>query len=130
MSEKKNRTRAHCVKVRMNDAEYEQFIHMVSLSGQTQQSYIMAAIAGIKSTTPEEIEILKRINDTTSGVYRNIRGIGSNINQMAKHANETGYTGAEDIKEARLAVQEIKDEVHPIWQSLKLLIRRLQGTQR
>ena len=125
----KRRARAHCVKVRMNDSEYAQFRQKVCQSGQTQQSYLMAAIDDVKSATPEEIEVLKQINNTTSGVYRNIRGIGNNINQMARHANETGYTSAEDIREVRIAVQQLQNEVHPIWQSLRLLIQRLQGTR-
>ena len=56
------RKREYQVKFRMNQEEYERLLEKVTASGQTLQSFIINALAGVVIAPREEIDVLKNIN--------------------------------------------------------------------
>lgn len=74
----------------MNQEEYERLQEKVATSGQTQQSFIINALAGVVIAPKEEIDVLKNINKNFDNLLRQIRGMATNVNQMAHIANGTG----------------------------------------
>lgn len=90
------RKREYQVKFRMNQEEYERLQEKVIASGQTQQSFIINALAGVVIAPREEIDVLKNINKNFDDLLRQIRGMATNVNQMAHIANGTGVLATID----------------------------------
>ena len=67
----------------MNQEEYERLQEKVTASGQTQQSFIINALAGVVIAPREEIDVLKNINKNFDDLFWQIRGMATNVNQMA-----------------------------------------------
>ena len=122
-----NRKRNRSVTIRMTDHEYSTMRDKVTASGLTMQSFINEAISGSTISSSEEIEAEKEISRNISDLIRQIRGMATNINQIARVANGQGvlpiqsqlYAISEEISKYR------KDS-ESIWQS----IRRSIGHQR
>ena len=51
------------------------------------------------------------IEDEIKAGIRNMRGIGNNINQIAKHANEQGYISPESMEAVFLHLKKLEDEI-------------------
>lgn len=88
---------------RLTQEEYERIKSKVKESGLSQQQFLL------KTALEKEIIYIKEFQ---SLIFQ-IKKIGININQIAKHCNETGAISKDDMK-------EIKEGVNRIWQSLKL----------
>ena len=117
------RKRDKSITIRMDTAEYEDLRNKVKESGLTQQAYVIGAIRGAMITTSEEIEVLKEISSTFSDLDRQIRGIATNVNQMARVANGQGIDLAEDqLKEVYCFLQKYRKESADLWQSIRSLI--------
>lgn len=115
-----NRSRRHSVLIRMNDDEYKAFKAKLKKSGQTQQSYLTAAVNELKCLTPEEIEMLRWSNAQLADISRSIRGIGTNINQLAKYTNtEKSLPQQQILQNASNDIAKIKQEVNDSWQLLR-----------
>ena len=122
-----NRKRNRSVTIRMTDHEYSTLRDKVTASGLTMQSFINEAVSGSTISSSEEIEAEKEISRNISDLIRQIRGMATNINQIAHVANGQGilpiqsqlYAISEEISKYR------KDS-ESIWQS----IRRSIGHQR
>ena len=82
------RRRNIAVTVRMNETEYADFISRVKESGLSQQAYMIRAVRGAAITTAEEIDVLKTISRTFADLERQLRGLATNVNQMAHVANK------------------------------------------
>ena len=96
-----NRRRNKAVTIRMNDTEYAELQRKVSESGLTQQAYIISAIRGGTIATVDEIAVLKGISKSFADFQRQIRGLSTNVNQMAHIANTQGVLPAEsDLRPA------------------------------
>ncbi len=70
------------VKFRMNQEEYERLQEKVTASGQTQQSFIINALARVIIAPREEIDVLKNINKNFDDLLRQIRGMETYVNQL------------------------------------------------
>ena len=92
--QKPKRKRNIAVTVRMNADEYADFRNKVDESGLTQQSYVIDAVLGAKVTTADEVEELKKISAIFADQERQLRGLGTNVNQMAHVANGQGFLPA------------------------------------
>ena len=88
---------------RLNEKEYEQIKEKVKESGLPQQQFLL------KTALEKDIIHIKEFQT----LIFHIKKIGVNINQIAKHCNETGVISNDDI-------EEIKEGVNMIWQLLKL----------
>jgi hypothetical protein len=107
----------------MNQEEYEQLQENVIASGQTQQSFIINALAGVIIAPREEINVLKNINKNFDDLLRQIRGMATNVNQMAHLANGTGVLPTIDrLVDIADRIQYYKKECEVMWQSIRRLI--------
>lgn len=125
------RKREHQVKIYMNSKEFKELEDKCKFTGQSKQVFILNAIEGVTIATPEEVDILRVISDQFNEYMRVLRGMATNINQQAKHANETGQL--ETIKELQkqtTRIEKIRKEGEEIWQSLRRLIKRQIHTAR
>ncbi len=126
---KVNRRRNRAVTIRMNEAEYTDFMNRVGESGLSQQSYFINAVRGATITPSDEISALKEISKTFANLERQLRGLANNVNQMAHVANGRGELPTENDLE-RLSDQLVnyRRESESLWQSIRLLINQQKPT--
>ena len=127
---KTNRTRNRAVTVRMSDTEYDSLRNKVCESGLSQQSYIISAVLDSSVTSSDTIDVLKSISRTFAGVEQQLRGLGTNINQMAHIANGTGMIpSARELEHISDQVTEYRKECDQIWQSIRSSIPKQRHTE-
>ena len=127
---KVKRRRNKAVTVRMNETEYADFQNKVEESGLSQQAYIISAVRGATITPSDEIAVLKEISKTFADFEKQVRGLGTNVNQMARVANGQGYLPVEEAL-ARLSDQlgNMRKESEEIWQSIRSSINQQNRTE-
>ena len=127
---KVKRRRNKAVTVRMNETEYADFQNRVEESGLSQQAYIISAVRGATITPSDEIAVLKEISKTFADFEKQVRGLGTNVNQMAHVANGQGYLPGEEAL-ARLSDQlgNMRKESEEIWQSIRSSINQQKATE-
>ena len=127
---KVKRRRNKAVTVRMNETEYADFQNKVKESGLSQQAYIISAVRGATITPSDEIAVLKEISKTFADFEKQVRGLGTNVNQMAHIANGQGYLPGEEAL-ARLSDQlgNMRKESEEIWQSIRSSINQQKATE-
>ena len=128
---KAKRRRNKAVTIRMDDTEYADLQTKVDESGLSQQSYIISAVLGATITPSDEIAVLKDISKTFADFENQVRGLGTNVNQMSHVANGKGYLPTEDTL-TRLSVQldNLRKESESIWQSIRSSINQRNHTAR
>ena len=124
------RRRNKAVTVRMNENEYADFQNKVEESGLSQQAYIISAVREATITSSDGIAVLKDISRTFADFEKQVRGLGTNVNQMAHIANGQGYLPAEDIL-TRLFDQlgNMRKESEELWQSIRSSINQQNHTE-
>lgn len=122
--------RYHQVKIRLNDGEYLRLKNRIRHSGQTQQSYLLCAIEDVKSTSSKEVTQLKIANEHLKVISVNIRAIGNNVNQIAKHANKCNAITSEEMDMIQQHIRELNKEVNRVWRYSRLVLVRLLGKRR
>ena len=123
------RSRKNVVTIRMNDAEYEMLKTRVKESGLTQQSFIINAIKGSVIASADEIDILMDLSRTLADLVRQLRGLSTNVNQIAHVAN--GFKVIPTIHELLQIHDEItrfRKESEKIWQSIRSSINQQKLT--
>ena len=126
---KVNRRRNRAVTIRMNETEYTDFMKRVDESGLSQQSYFINAVRGAVITPSDEIAALKEISKTFADLEQQLRGLATNVNQMAHVANGRGELPTEndlDLLSDQLA--GYRRESESLWQSIRLLINQQKPT--
>ena len=126
---KVNRRRNRAVTIRMNETEYTDFMKRVDESGLSQQSYFINAVRGAVITPSDEIAALKEISKTFADLEQQLRGLATNVNQMAHVANGRGELPTEkdlDLLSDQLAGYRWESE--SLWQSIRLLINQQKPT--
>lgn len=88
---------------RLTEEEYGKIKGKVSESGISQQQFLLKTALG------KEIVHIKEFQE----LIFQIKKIGININQIARHSNETGNISKEEIS-------EVKGGLEKIWQLLKV----------
>ena len=127
---KVNRTRNRAVTVRMSDSEYYSLRDKVRESGLSQQSYIISAVLDSSVTTSDTIDVLKNISRTFAGVEQQLRGLGTNVNQMAHIANGIGMIpSARELEHISDQVTEYRKECNSVWQSIRSSIPKQRHTE-
>jgi len=128
---KVNRTRNRAVTVRMSDSEYDNLRSKISESGLSQQSYIISAALDSSVTTSDTIDVLKNISRTFAGVEQQLRGLGTNVNQMAHIANGMGMApSVRELEHISDLVAEYRKECNTVWQSIRSSIPKQHHTER
>ena len=129
-----NRHRPHVVRVRMSDSEYENFLHDVTESRQTVQSYVLNAIQ--TGVIPDAVLINKvsEMSQVMADQYKQLRGMATNINQMAHNSNMEKLTGdwqaEERLQDMQIQVEEMRKECVDLWRLLKRLMAQNRLTER
>ena len=127
---KVKRRRNKAVTVRMSESEYADFLNKVKESGLSQQAYIISAVRGATITPSDEIAELKEISKTFADFEKQVRGLSTNVNQMAHVANGQGYLpGEEALTRLSDQVGNMRKESEEIWQSIRLSINQQKATE-
>ena len=127
---KVKRKRNRAVTIRMNETEYSDFQNKVEESGLTQQAYIISAVRGATITPSDEIAVLKDISKTFADFERQVRGLGTNINQMAHVANGQGILPTEDsLLTISEQITNMRKESEELWQSIRSSINQQKVTE-
>jgi hypothetical protein len=106
----------------MNDKEYEMLQKKIEESGRTQQAVVIAAIENVKIASVSEIKSLQELNKTLEETNRLLRGIGTNINQIARITNAGGYPRMDVLKQMCELIAGYRRGCEEIWQSIRQLI--------
>ena len=128
---KANRKRNKTVTVRMNNAEYAELQAKVNDSGLTQQAYIISAVKYATVISSDEIAVLKDISKSFADLEKQLRGLATNVNQMAHVANGYGVlpTGKE-LEHLSAQLGDYRKESEQIWQSIRSSINQQRATER
>ena len=128
MSKKKNpaRRRNRAVTVRMTDEEYLAMKARVDESGLPQQTYMIEAVTGAPIISADDASSLlqewKANSRDLSDLSRQLRGLGTNVNQMARIANGYGDLPSEQcLHRISETVDQAKKGVDQIWRSIRSL---------
>ena len=120
------RNRNKIVSTRYSDEEYKMLQKKIKESGQTKQAYIINATLNGKVPTANDVKEMKELSKLLSDIDKQLRGIGTNINQMAHVANGKGVLPAADtLAGIDKNIKLMKREASDIW----LLTRQLIGRQ-
>ncbi len=123
------RSRNNIVTIRMNDDEYAVLKAKVKESGLTQQSFINNAIKGATIASDDEVEILKDLSITFADLVRQLRGLATNINQIAHVANGMRILPLKiELSKTREEIKSYKKECEEIWQLIRSLINQQRHT--
>ena len=123
------RRRNKAVTIRMNDAEYDDLQNKVKESGLTQQSYIISAIRDSNITSAKELEVIKDISKNFADQNKQLRGLATNINQMAHVANGQGLLPTvEKLDEISDKILEFRKEDDKRWRLIRLSVSQLKAT--
>lgn len=126
---KVKRKRNRAVTVRMNEAEYADFQNKVEESGLSQQAFIISAVREATITPSDEITALKEISKIFADYVKQLRGMGTNLNQMAHVANGQGYLpGKESLLRLSDQVGNMRKEGEDVWQSIRSSINQQKAT--
>lgn len=111
-----SRRRSKEILVRMSEEEYEILSQKISSSGKSMQAYMLDAALCGKITSADEIAEMKRKNKLLEDMDKQLRGMGTNINQMAHVANRDGtIPEAEEMIRIAEEVRQIRGEVMDEW---------------
>ena len=115
-----NRKRNRAVTVRMNDREYARMQKKIAESGLSQQAYIISAVCSYPIISSDEAAVLKDISRTFADFEQQIRGMATNVNQMAHVANGQGQVASEKkLEQLAKQIRDYRRESEAIWQSIR-----------
>ena len=114
------RKRKHQVKIWMSDEEIALLKQKIKEAGLDQQTVIINAIAGHKTTSAEEVAELKESNKQFADAIRQLRGIGNNVNQIARYANTVGVIqDGVNLQQVSEDIKSITKECEKAWQLIR-----------
>ncbi|WP_278289361.1 plasmid mobilization relaxosome protein MobC [Butyrivibrio sp. INlla16] len=126
---KAKRRRNKAITIRMNDFEYDGLQEKIKESGLTQQSFIISAIRDSNIASAKELEVIKDISRNFADQDRQLRGIATNINQMAHVANGQGLLPTvEKMDEIADMILEFRKEDDNRWRLIRQSVSPLKAT--
>ena len=124
------RKRTHQIKIWMNDEEYDLLLDKMHRSGQTRQNVIISALKEATITTEEEIGELMHSNSLMADLLKQLRGMATNINQMAHMANATGQIASiNELAKLNNQISDFRKEGESIWQLIRQSISQRKHMQ-
>ena len=81
------RKRDKAITIRITEEEYALLCSKLAQTGISQQAFVINAITGIAIIPSEQTAVLKEISSTFASLEQQLRGMATNINQMARIAN-------------------------------------------
>ena len=119
------RNRSNCVSIRYSDEEYKVLQEKIKESGQTKSAYIINATLNGKVSSADDVQEMKEQSKLLLDIDKQLRGMGTNLNQMAHVANGKGIIpSADKLIEIERVVVAVKKEVDDIGQSTRQSIGR------
>ncbi len=127
---KAKRKRNHNVNVWMNDEEYTYLKNAVKQNGISQQSFIINAVYGAKIISSIEIAVLIGLSKTFADLERQLRGMATNINQIARIANTCkNVPASNELNNLSSSIEKYRKESERIWRSIRSLIGHQRPTE-
>ena len=124
------RKRNRAITIRMTDSEIAELNEKLKQTGLSQQTYVINAIRQAVILSVDGLRTLMEISVTFSDLIRQLRGMATNINQMARWANTTGILPTEQaLVNISWQIEYFRRECEHIWQSIRLLSIRQKHTQ-
>lgn len=106
--------------VRMTEDEYAAFMMKVAESGQTQQSFIINSVLGVKVSGREEVKELQKLSGQFADTNRQLRGMATNTNQMAHVANGYGQLPQQaQLEQLHQELQRFRKECDTNWRLIR-----------
>lgn len=125
------RKRSKAVTIRLTQDEYNDLKNRIDEAGLLQQTYIINAIRGATITPSDEIIVLKEISLTLAQLEQQLRGLATNVNQMAHIANSHGALPSnEELDRLSAQLSHYRMESEDIWQSIRSSINQQKVTER
>ena len=117
------RKRDKAVTIRLSRSEYEVLMTKLAETGLSQQTYIISAICGARPVTPEAVKVLQKIAMVYADLLLQLRGMATNINQMARIANTTGdLPFIRKLETLAFETERFRRESEQQWRSIRLLM--------
>ena len=124
-----NRRRNRAITIRMNDDEYNDICNKIPASGLTQQAYMINAARDTVIASSDTVAELKHLNKTFADFEQQLRGLATNVNQMAHVAN--GLGAIPTVRELQTISEQLssyRKESEAQWQSIRSLIKQQKVT--
>ena len=113
----------------MNDDEYNDICNKILASGLTQQAYMINAARDTVIASSDTVAELKSLNKNFDDFERQLRGLATNINQMAHVANGLGaIPTVNELQTISEQIASYRRESEAQWQSIRSLIKQQKAT--
>lgn len=123
------RKRNNTVHIQMNDNELDMLKNRIKESNKSSiQSYALDALLNGEITDGRLIEELTNTNKLISDIDRIEKGIGNNVNQIAKKINTYDIVLQDDLDIIKLEINKSKKERTELWQLIRLYLQKLEHT--
>ena len=122
-------THRDCVSIWMNNDEYKYLKAKIKELGISQQAFIISAVYDAKVISSIEIAVLINISRTFADLERQLRGLASNVNQIAHIANKIGMIPSLiELETISTQIEYYRKESEKQWQSIRSLISQQRVT--
>ena len=114
------RKRNKAITIRMTDEEYALLCSKLEQTGVSQQAFVIGAIKGAAIIPSDQTAVLKEISSTFASLEQQLRGMATNINQMARIANSRNYApGIRVLEKISWEIKRYRKDSEEIWQSIR-----------
>ena len=125
------RRRNKAITIRLTEEEYALLCSKHKQTGVSQQAYIISAIKDVSVIPSDQLAVMKEISATFASLEQQLRGIATNINQMARIANSRNYApGIRVVEKISREIAGYRKDSEEIWQSIRSLIAQQKATGR
>ena len=115
----------------MTEEEYALLCSKLKQTGVSQQAYIISAIKNVSVIPSDQLAVMKEISATFASLEQQLRGMATNINQMARIANSRNYApGMRVLEKISREIEGNRKDSEEIWQSIRSLIAQQKATGR
>ena len=105
------------IKLRLTDQEFAALTDMVKQSGLSRNAFLVRMI---KQQTIYPVDKLSKTNEMLAALLAQLRGMATNMNQIAKIANTRKEVPAMNyLRYILAAIQNLKEESQPVFTSVR-----------
>lgn len=124
------RRRNKVVSIRMTDNEYEMLHRKAAESGQTIQAFMINSIQDSTIASADLIRAIDNLNHTFADNVRQLKGLATNVNQMAHVANgQNLLPTVEKLDQVNDEIIRYRKESEALWHSLRSYRSRQKITE-
>ena len=123
------RRRNKAITIRLTEEEYALLCSKLKQTGVSQQAYIISAIKDVSVIPSDQLAVMKEISATFASLEQQLRGMATNINQMARIANSRNYApGIRVLEKISREIAGYRKDSEEIWQSIRSLTAQQKAT--